>query len=201
MPVTFELFGTGTDEDITQTYSVYVRRDVDGLYLDADDDTFKAFAALVSGKHLMTENADVPGCWELEVSALDVGDTGQFTFLPHDDLTDYLVAASVESVYLVDGERLTPTDRGTAKLHTHYGGHENLKLLDENGAPIDGATIRVYSKADYDAGDVDTAIGITHTDHRGHWVDMIPVAVGTTYTVHYHKNGVIGPVSVEVVIP
>lgn len=201
MSVTFELYGIGTDEDVLQTYSAYIRRDVDGLYLDADDDTFKDFASLVTGKHPMTEDADVPGVWSLDVATLGAGDTGHYTFLPHDDLTGYLVAGSVENVYLEDGARLLPSDRARVLLHTHYGGTELLQLTGEDGEPIEGATIRVYTKAAYDAGDIETALGITYTNSRGYWVDAVPVAVGATYTVHYHKDNVIGPVSVEVVVP
>lgn len=200
MSYTFELYGVGTDQDVTQTYSVYVRRSSDDQYLDNDDDTWKAFGDLVTGKHPLTESSNIKGVWEATFS-LGSSETGVYTFYPFDDTDNTLVANQVKSVFLYEGEDPLPASRDKKLLNTHFGGFENLQLVDDDGIAVEGAEIRVYTKQDYDAESLDVAIGITHTDYRGYWADPVPVTVGTTYTVQYHKSGVIGPTSVEVAVP
>lgn len=200
MPVTFLFVGIGTDEDVTQTYYAYLQRESDGLYFDADDSTFKAFGALVDGTLDLTEDPDQPGCWSLTLT-LAASETGTYRFIPRDGLTDFLQEDGVERVYLVEGVRVQDDERDKVLLYEHYGSFQAFQLLDEDGEPISGATIRIYSKDDFDAGDLDTPIGVTFTDTEGYWVNPVPVSRTETYVVHYHKDSVIGPTSVEVIVP
>jgi hypothetical protein len=197
---TFELFARGTDEDVTQTYYVYIRRDLDGLYYDADDGTFKAYGVLVDGTVDLVEDPDQPGVWQLTID-LTVGGEGVFTFLPRDGLTDLLLASSVDQVYLVAGSPLVDQLRDVAYLSDAFDGLDNLQFLAENGDPIEGADIRVYTKLDFDSNNLDTPIGVSVTDHNGRWVNPVPVNTGDTYTVQFFKPYQYGPVSQEVVVP
>ena len=199
--VTYELFGIGTDEDVTQTYYVYIRRDADNFYYDEDDGTFKAFGTLVDGQVALVEDLDQTGLWALTIDLSTSGE-GQYTFIPRDGLTDFLVAASVATFYLTStGDPLPDNLRTQVLIHDATGGVDALQLVGENGDPIEGAAIRVYTKADFDLNELDTPIGVTVTDHNGRWVNPVPVNTGDTYVVHFLKASVIGPVSQEVIIP
>jgi len=199
--VTFELFGIGTDEDVTQSYYVYVRRDADETYYDADDGTFKAFASLVDGQVLLLEDGDQLGVWAVTLD-LSVGGEGAYTFLPRDGLTDFLEEDSVLRVYLdANGDPVPDNLRLQTFIHDATGGVDALQLVAENGDPVEGASVRVYTKADFDLNELDTPIGITVTDHNGRWVNPVPVNNNSIYTVLFSKDGEIGPVSQEVIIP
>lgn len=200
MAVTFTITAPGTDLDITQTYYAYLRRESDGLYWDADDDSFKAFGSLVDGTLDFVEDGDQPGLWELTVG-VGAGDTGTYLMLPRDGLTDLLVTDEVETVYLADGARTLDNERDKVLLSHHHATYDAFQLLDEHGDPVEGATVRVFLKADYDAGDTDVAIGMTQTDNLGRWVSAVPVPRSATYVVHFHKDGVIGPTDVEIIVP
>lgn len=200
MATRFLLFGIGSDEDVTQTYYAYVRNEDTGLYLDADDNTFKTFATLVDGTHDLTEDPDQLGCYSLDITFPGTTN-GKVSFLPRDGLTGFLVADYVRTVYVVDGSDPLSGAYARVYLHTHYSSTDTLRLVDEDGLPVDAALVTVYRKTDYDAGDLTVPVGITTTDSDGRWVDAIAVASATTYTVHYQKDGVVGPVSVEIVVP
>lgn len=199
MPVDFTLIAPGTDQDVTQTYQVYLRREVDGAYWDVVDSSFKPFGSLGSGLISLTEDPGVAGVWTATI-ATGAGDTGVYRFLPRDGLTGTLLTAQAERVYLVAGARTVEADRAKVMLSHHYATYDALQLLDNAGEPVEGAVIRVYTKAAYDAGDTTVALGVTRTDAQGRWVSAVPVTRPGTYVVHYHKTGVIGPTDVEVIV-
>lgn len=198
--VTFTLFGIGTDEDVTQTYYAYVRRDADGLYYDEDDSTFKAYGSLVDGQVDLAEDPDQPGCWSVTLD-LSAHPDGVYTFIPRDGLTDFLEGDWVAAYYLVSGNPLPDQARAQVALHTDYGGIDQLRLEDENGEPVEGATIRVFTKLEFDTNGLDNPIGVTATNANGRWVNPVFVNSGDTYVVHYQDDAQIGPVSVEVMVP
>lgn len=197
---TFELFAKGTDEDITQTYYVYIRRDADGLYYDADDATFKAFGSLVDGTVDLTEDPNQPGLWQRTIDLSTHGD-GVYTFLPRDGQTDFLLENSVDQVFLVDGDPLVDSTRAKAFLSDAFDGIDNLQFVAENGDSIEGAEIRVYTKLDFDNNDLDTPLGVSVTDKNGRWVNPVPVNTGETYVVQFFKPFQYGPVEQEVTVP
>jgi len=87
------------------------------------------------------------------------------------------------------------------QLDGNYPTADNLKYIDPDGAPIEGATLRVYKKIDYDLDDLSAAVGVTTTDSNGHWTDAMIVESGFTYVVQFHKPGSFGPDTEEVIIP
>lgn len=200
MSVTFEFAANGTDLDITQTYYAYLRRDVDGLYWDPDDSTYKAFGDLVGPSIRAVEDVACPGLWSITFP-LDIGDTGTYTFLPRNGITLDLLVNDVTQVYLVDGSRTQDTLRAKVALSHHYGTYDTLQLLDELGEPVEGADVRVYTKFAYDAGEYDVPVGVTQTNHLGRWVAPVHVPSATTYVVHFHLDSVIGPTIVEIIVP
>lgn len=197
---TYELFAKGTDEDVTQTYYVYIRRDSDGLYYDADDTAFKAYGGLVDGTVDLVEDPDQPGVWQLTLD-LTAGGDGVYTFLPRDGLTTFLLEEGVTQVYLVSGSPLVDTMRAVAYLSDAFDGLDNLQYLDAAGDPIVGADIRVYTKLDFDSNNLDTPVGVSVTDQSGRWVNPVPVNTGDTYVVQFFKAYVAGPDEQEVIVP
>jgi len=198
--VEYELYAPGSDVDVTNNYYVYFRRDVDGLYYDTDDATFKTFGALVDGQIELVEDSNQPGVWAL--SLVLVGeDDGAYTILPRDGQTDELFTEQVAQVYLVNDMPLVSLLEDQIHLHDQYTGVDNYKLIAENGDPVEGATVRIFTKADYDANVVGNPIGLTTTDASGLWLDPIPVNPGDTYVIVFHKEGAIGPTSIEVIVP
>ena len=86
----------------------------------------------------------------------------------------------------------------TVAVNHDYPMADNLKVVNETGDPIEGATIRIYGKLEFDQGDVAGWIGETTTDINGQWVDPVHVADGETYVVHIQKETMYGPVHTEV---
>lgn len=198
--VTFTIFGIGTDEDVTQTYYAYVRQDATGLYYDEDDGTFKAFGSLVDGQVDLAEDPNIAGCWAVTLD-LSGEDDGVYTFIPRDGLTDFLVEDWVAAFYLVDGDPLPDQARAQVALHTDFGGIDALRFEDENGDPVEGAVVRVFTKLEFDTNALDNPIGVTATNATGRWVNPVFVNAGDTYTVHFQRDGLVGPVSVEIIVP
>lgn len=200
MPLEYELVAEGTDVDVANNYYVYLRRDADDLYYDSDDGTFKAFGSLVDGKLELTEDSDQPGLWQLSL-ALPSTETGTYSIIPRDGQTDLIITGGFERVYLVNGEPVLDALRDQEFLHDQYTGLDNYQLLAPNGDPVEGATVRVFKKLDYDNNDLDRPVGVTITDGNGRWLDPVPVNVANTYVIVFHKEGFIGPTSVEVIVP
>lgn len=199
MAYTFRIEAIGTDADVTQTYYAQIREESTGDYYDTDSDSFVPFGSLVDGNLAMTEVPAASGCWELLV---DLGvSTGMYTLLPRDGLTDFLLSDKAKRVYLIEGSSAVDDARTRVLLTADYGGVDALRLLNDRGDPVEGATIMVFTKADYDAGELDSPLGVTTTRGDGRWTDAVPVNAGITYTILYHKAYSIGPVSTEVVVP
>jgi hypothetical protein len=198
--IEYELIAEGTDVNVANNYYVYLRRDADDTYYDVDDDTFKAFGALVVGKIVLTENTNQPGMWDLALT-LTGTDDGVYTIIPRDGQTDALFLQQVSRVYLVNDVPLVSQVREQVHLHDQYTSVDAYTLIAANGDPVEGATVRVFTKAAFDANLVDVPIGVTTTDSSGKWMDPVPVNTGTTYVIAFHKTGVVGPTSVEVIVP
>lgn len=81
----------------------------------------------------------------------------------------------------------------TVKLTQDYSLSGNLRYMTPGGSPIANAQIRVYQKADYDAGRFDAPIGITLTDTSGGWVTPIFVPPGYSYVIQFFKAFEYGP--------
>jgi hypothetical protein len=178
-----------------QTYIAYVRRLSDDLYLDFDDDTFKAFGDLVDGDADYVEDVDQPGIWLLN-EALPATLTDTIEVITRDSFADALF--SLQSLYVVAGDPLVDLARPLVPIHTDTGGFNTLKIQNASGEPIEGATIRVFTKFDFDAGNLDNVIGITASGPDGRWLAPVYVNSGNVYTVLVQKDHVAGPTTIEI---
>lgn len=200
MSIGYKLYGVGTAQDVTQTYYVYIRREADGLYFDADTDTFVAYGALVAGRIACVEDADINGQWNVDV-AVGVTETGTYSVLPFDGLLDRLLPDSVQQFTVVTGDVALDVFATTAAINHNYGGEDLLLVTTEDSVPLEGADVLVYTKAAYDLGDLNTPYGATTTGADGRWVDSILVNRGVTYTVFVQKPYVTGPTTHEIIVP
>lgn len=85
-------------------------------------------------------------------------------------------------------------------LNEDSGGQNNLQYVTSGGSPIEGATIRVYKKVDYDTNNLDKVVGTTLTNANGKWSDPVFVEPGETYTIVYNKVHEYGPDTAELTV-
>ena len=80
----------------------------------------------------------------------------------------------------------------------NYPAIDDLKIVDSEGAPIEGAEIRVFDHTAFNANERETWEAATTTDINGYWVDPIVLEAGRTWVVHVEKPTLYGPVHLEV---
>lgn len=86
-----------------------------------------------------------------------------------------------------------PAFDATVKLDHDYGLPGDLSYYSPGGSPIPEAQVRVYYKTDYDAGKLDSPVGITMTTAAGTWMNAILVPPGYDYVVRFEKPNEFGP--------
>ncbi len=85
-------------------------------------------------------------------------------------------------------------------LDENTGGRNALGYISDGGTPIDEATIRVYTKLNWDLRRYNQVVGVTATNALGGWKSPIFVEPGNTFVVVYEKPNVFGPDTAEVVV-
>jgi len=85
-------------------------------------------------------------------------------------------------------------------LAADTGSQNALQYVSQGGTPIDGATIRVYKKIDWDTNQLANVVGSTITNAGGTWLSPVFVEPGETYTIVYHKTNEFGPDTTEVTV-
>jgi len=75
-----------------------------------------------------------------------------------------------------------------------------LQYTAANGAPIEGANIRAFTKPDYDAGRTAVALFVTTTNSQGQWSSPFWLEPGLTYVLVFEKVGFFGPDTTEIVV-
>ena len=192
----FEAFGKSSED---ASYYVYVRRDLDDFYWDKENEEFRSYSTLIDGKIALTESEEHEGQWRADI---DIGEySGYITAIPREVGTDELLYTAVKHLYVEDGSVSYSASESTVPLHEHYGGMYNLRLIDDKGGGISGANISVYRKQDYESPQKGPRLGISYTDDQGLWTVPVFVPIGDTYTIVYHKEGVIEAQEVNVKIP
>ena len=81
----------------------------------------------------------------------------------------------------------------TVKVDHNWSLPDQLAYVTPGGSPIENAQVRLYYKSDYDAGSLNTPVGISLTDARGRWVNPILVLPGFDYVVQFFKPNEWGP--------
>ena len=74
----------------------------------------------------------------------------------------------------------------------------SLKVVNEEGDPIEGVEIRIYEHAAFFAGQLDVYVGLTVSDFEGNWVDPIILDEGYSWVIHFQKLTEYGPVHIEI---
>jgi len=194
IPLTYE--GTRTVDDALAGYTAYLRDQSTGDYFDFNDNTFKSFATLVTPTISYVESATHSGLWSVDVTTIPLTYTGVLEVITHQvhGVVGYTAIRRTQ-VYL--GVPLLDLSLTDTFLNSDTGGLDNLSVIDEDGNPVDGATIRVYALADYGVSP-DKTTGYTMTGLDGRWLDSVPVSPGATYVVHVFKTLYYGPTSIEV---
>jgi hypothetical protein len=85
-------------------------------------------------------------------------------------------------------------------LDQDSGGQNNLQYVTNGGSPIAGATVRVYTKLNFDTNNLTAAIGTTITTATGGWATPVFVEPGETYTIVYSKVHEYGPDTAEITV-
>lgn len=98
------------------------------------------------------------------------------------------VAIQDSGFFLPDG----PVAAGIAarvKIDHNYPTPDNLQFLTESGIPIPQGMMRVYTRADYEAGQVDKPLFAVETREDGRWIRPVYVEPGMDYVVVADKEG------------
>lgn len=117
----------------------------------------------------------------LDSSGNVFGDPGAAPFPPNNDP----VRVPVPNVW--------PLDQNT-------GGAGALRYVTPDGVPVGGATVRVYTKANWDARRFNLVLGLTKTDVLGDWLSPIFVEPGNSFVVQYELPNVWGPDTLEITV-
>ena len=94
----------------------------------------------------------------------------------------------------------TTPDTTQVALHENYGGVDALRYTNSDSIAIVGATIRVFTSAQWTAQALDTPYGSTLTNGSGRWTSPIVVPKGDTYYIQFFLAGYYGPDLVTVVV-
>lgn len=93
-----------------------------------------------------------------------------------------------------------PAIPNTVKVDHNYGTPAALRYQTTGGVPIEGALIRIFRKADFDAGLASVALAVTQTNASGNWVSPVFLTAGFTYTLVFAKEGLYGPDTHEILV-
>jgi hypothetical protein len=85
-------------------------------------------------------------------------------------------------------------------LSENTGGQNNLQYVTNGGTPINGASVRVYKKLDWDTRNLERVVGTTITNAAGGWATPVFVEAAETYTIVYHKPNEYGPDTAEITV-
>ncbi|MAG27828.1 hypothetical protein CMI47_20045 [Candidatus Pacearchaeota archaeon] len=188
-----------------KTLFSFVKRVKDGLYWNTDTESFDLFdvstaveATRADFRVAFAEDPAGTYSWTLDVSAWNAG----FYTLSTRELagTTEIVAGEDSTVLVSGGEVTEGIALGEVGINHDTGGDDNLQYVEANGDGIEDAIIRLYLKADYDAGSLDVIKGVSMTNADGRWQTPVFLGVGNTYTVVFTKIGSFGPDTLEVTI-
>lgn len=86
-----------------------------------------------------------------------------------------------------------PTFNNTIKVNHDFPLSDDLRYITAGGSPIADAQVRMYLKADYDAGRLESPVGITMTKADGRWATTLLAVPGYSYVVRFEKPNEFGP--------
>jgi hypothetical protein len=83
-------------------------------------------------------------------------------------------------------------------VNHNYPGDDDLRVLNTSGEPIEGVVITIFELVPYNAGIVDSWVGVSSTDSEGRWTAPITLDEEQTYIVHFEKPTMYGPSILEI---
>jgi hypothetical protein len=161
----------------------------------ADNLTGATWALLVNVPHnLVGPNFDVPSGMFFYLDS--TGDTTKYYRLISIDTVNQLSVPSTP----FQAVSTAPAIPNVVKVDHNYGFMGALRYQTAGGIPVEAAIIRIYTKADFDAGNTDAPLAITMTNSAGNWINPVSLNTGFTYVVQYAKEGLYGPDKIEVTV-
>ena len=200
--------GGGLTSEITytagRTLFAFLKRNLDGLYYKTADTDFEIFDILNapegtrSGFRInFVENPAGQYAWTVDVSNFT---DGVYTLITRELNGQIESQAGADyTVTIAEGSIVEGAVLGDHGMDHDTGGALNLQYTTQAGEPVSGASVRVFLKADYDAGTY-VPKGVTSTDSTGKWQSPVFVPTGQTYTIVFSKPGFFGPDAVEVTV-
>jgi hypothetical protein len=175
-----------------------------GNYYDTSTSTFVPLSAAVAPAINFTETPTPTPTdtwsWTLGIT-LPAWFNGYYMISSFQLLSSVVTpAATPYSIYIFDG--MTPADYAATftALNQNTGGTNNMQYVQPNGCGVGGATINVYTLADYNAAVLTGCLGTTTTNPDGTWTDSIMVPSGNTYAIQFFLSGQWGPDVIEVTV-
>jgi hypothetical protein len=121
----------------------------------------------------------------------------QITGRPADTSVNAVV--SIRDMTALRADELTGA--GDVPVDHNYGGANALAYRTSAGRGVDGATILVYTRSDYDAGNrsADKVVARGQTTTDGKWAGPLMLNAGS-YTLVFYKTGLFGPDRVDLTV-
>jgi hypothetical protein len=94
----------------------------------------------------------------------------------------------------------SPSESGQVSVNQDYGTPGALRYQTASGCPIEGATVLLFTLANFQTGNTSQAIAATLTDQYGNWINPVFLTTGQTYVVLFSKSGLYGPDSTQIVV-
>lgn len=154
-----------------------------GLSWSFTEEVWDPFETVVGEFLALDETRSGSGVWTGDLGALGdyTGSVVIFIF----DAEMRLLLREVQVVR--DGLFVVDQARPKVELNTHTGGFNELRVVDEDGVPVEGAEIRIFATgAPADA----VPLWITATDADGRWLTGVFVNAGS-YRVHVQYPGAV----------
>lgn len=168
------------------------------LYLDTSTNSLVPLSDAVTPNIVMTESPGGSGNWTWNYDFGLIPD-GAYVCYSYES-TQNLTAGQPQYINTVNGDLVQNIASTTVGLSANTGGINALQYTTSAGAPIVGATIRVYTQADFSALRLSTPIGVTTTDPNGLWTSPIFVQTGNTYVVQFTLPNNYGPDTATVTV-
>lgn len=175
-----------------------LRQDSTGQYYDTATSTLLPLPNTTAPNIVFSESPSGSGMWSwtLDLSTLPDG----FYTIDSYESTQNTPAANSYHVFLVGGETRESIAATQVAISHNTGGPDTLSYVAPNGAAIAGATVRVYTNADWTAQALQNPLGVTVTDYAGRWTSPVFVPAGNTYVIQFQLPGAYGPDTASVTV-
>ena len=123
-----------------------------------------------------------------------------------EDNTVYRIQGFVNGGLVYDSGIIQPEASKAAQLQTrtrvdhNYLAPNAYQYISPGGPPIEGASIRVFTKPDWDAGKRTVALFVTQTNALGQWQSPFWLEPGLMYVLTFEKSGQYGPDVTEILV-